>query len=125
MTHPSKPDAIQKALGIESSSSFLLQVKNPEQPSAPGAGLIPEKRAKYSEEEKQEAFGGAGGKGAEARKFGPVNPINLMDYDGTELLIIGDQKAVDDTVGDKGRDQGNLIPVSDLWFRLILIIQIP
>ncbi|KIJ54371.1 hypothetical protein M422DRAFT_775501 [Sphaerobolus stellatus SS14] len=105
LTHPAEPTSLQASLGIESQSSFLIQVKNPEQSSRPGVGLRSDKRAKYSEEAKEEAFGGVGGKGVEAKKFSAANPVTLMDYQGAELLIIGDKKNVDDILGEEGSNK--------------------
>lgn len=88
LSYPSFPGKVQLELGIHLSSSFLLQVKNPDAPPAPQAGINPKKRAAYLSEGKQEAFG----EGVAARKFVPADPTTLLDYRGAELLLIGSEK---------------------------------
>jgi hypothetical protein len=95
LTHPSSPGEVQSDLGIQLSSSFTLQVKNPDAPSAPQAGLNPEKRASYPPEGKQEVFG----EGVAAKKFVPANPITMLSYTGAELLLIGNKKNIDMVIG--------------------------
>lgn len=91
LTHPATPGEVQEELGIEASSSFLIQVKNPDQPNPPNVGLKPDKKAKYPEEGKEETFG----TGFSARRFRPANPPTLLDYQGTEVLLVGDKKNLD------------------------------
>ncbi|GJJ14767.1 hypothetical protein Clacol_009035 [Clathrus columnatus] len=100
LTHPSVPGEVQEELGIEASSSFLIQVKNPDQPNPPKVGLRDDKKADYPKEGKEETFGA----GAEARRFKPANPPTLLDYQGVEILLIGDKKNLD-TILQEGSAQ--------------------
>ncbi|KAF8510197.1 hypothetical protein BU17DRAFT_98342 [Hysterangium stoloniferum] len=109
LTHPIPPGKPQEELGIETFSSFLLQVKNPTMPSAPGVGLKREKRAKYPEEGMEEAFG----EGVGATKFAPTNPTTLIDYEGAELLLIGDKKDIGNIVQNKRANEEMQTAVSE------------
>ena len=62
LSHPSSPGEIQSELGIWLSSSFLIQVKNLDAPSAPQAEISSENRASasYPPECKHKAFGEGG-----------------------------------------------------------------
>jgi len=75
---PETAKELHKKFNILTESCFVINVKNPEQPSKKFAGL--HKKAEYPKEF-QELF--------KSRKFNPANPPQLLDYNGTELIIIG------------------------------------
>ncbi|MCU1261235.1 MAG: hypothetical protein JWO80_4120 [Bryobacterales bacterium] len=77
---PKTPGPVQKALQIEREASYVASVKNPEAPSPPEAGLPPEEAANYPEH-LQEKFRG--------RRFLPVDPPELLDYPGAQILLVG------------------------------------
>jgi len=92
---PHEPGEVQKAFNIEKEGSYIIAVKNPSIPNPPGAGLQPEKKATFPEEL--------------AHKFGnkrwiPLNPPTLLDFDGTELLIIAAKEDIVQEFGDKGEE---------------------
>ena len=87
-------------LGIHTASSFVVQVKNP-LADAPTygvrAGLAPEKRAQYP--------GSRGRHGYELR-FTTCRTIELLDYEGTELLMIAARSGVAGSDTSLGEHRG-------------------
>jgi hypothetical protein len=67
-----------------------VSVKDPEAPSPPGLGLDDSRRARYPKT-LRERFGD--------RRFIDLDPPDLLDYEGSELLLIG---ASDDVSGELG-----------------------
>lgn len=76
---PEEPGPVQRALEIEREPSYIISVKNPEAPSPPEAGLPPDEAAKYSKELEEKFHG---------RRFLPVDPPELLDYPGAQLLLM-------------------------------------
>jgi hypothetical protein len=89
---PEELGPVQRALQIEMEASYIVAVKNPEAPSPPEAGFSPEEAAKYPNW-LQEKFHG--------RRFLPIDPPELLDYPGTQLVLIG---ASADVRGELGLD---------------------
>jgi hypothetical protein len=87
---PPKPGEVQRALNIVSEGSYIISVKNPEAPSAPGTGLDESRRARFPKK-LQERF--------EGRRFIPVDPPDFLDYEGAEILLVG---ARQDVFGELG-----------------------
>jgi hypothetical protein len=77
---PERPGEVQRELNIEPEASYILSVKNPEQPSPPGAGLGKGQKAQFPKHLK-ERFG--------RHRFLNADPPDLLDYEGVELLLIG------------------------------------
>jgi hypothetical protein len=77
---PPEPGDVQRALGIDREASYIAAVRNPDAPAPPGAGLPPQRRAQLPPE-LAERFGG--------RRFVPVDPPEMLDYEGVELVLIG------------------------------------
>jgi hypothetical protein len=77
---PEKPGPVQEELNIKPEASFIVSVKNPEAPSPPGTGLPEDEAAKYPPS-LETLFQG--------RRFVPVDPPDLLDYPGAQLLLIG------------------------------------
>jgi hypothetical protein len=87
---PAEPGEVQRALDIAREGSFIVSVKNPEAPSPPGLGLDVSRRARYPKT-LRERFGD--------RRFIDLDPPDLLDHEGSELLLIG---ASDDVSGELG-----------------------
>jgi hypothetical protein len=77
---PPKRGDVQQALSIEREGSYIVSVKNPDAPSPPGVGLDPSRRARYPKM-LRERFGD--------HRFIDVDPPELLDYEGAEILLIG------------------------------------
>ncbi|HYE34367.1 hypothetical protein [Methylocaldum sp.] len=77
---PERPGEVQQELNIEKEASYIISVKNPEQPSPPGVGLGKGQKARFPKH-LQERFG--------RRRFLSADPPELLDYEGVELLMIG------------------------------------
>lgn len=110
LTHPF-PDEIgdvQKALSVHESGSFILQVRNPtSNQNAPGVGLHPSKRAEYPEEVIEENFGGSADGAGTGRKFVAPNPVGMLDFQGTEVLIIPEKHDADEVLDDTEEAKGS------------------
>jgi hypothetical protein len=87
---PAKPGAVQDELNIEGEGSYIFSVKNPEAPAAPGAGLDEPRQASFPKA-LQERFRG--------RRFVEVDPPDLLDYEGAEVLLIGASDDVSEALG--------------------------
>jgi hypothetical protein len=77
---PDEPGEVQEELRVEAEGSYILSVKNPEQPSPPGLGLSVERQVTLPKT-LQGRFRG--------RRFIPVNPPSFLNYAGVEMLLIG------------------------------------
>jgi hypothetical protein len=111
LSHPSTPGEVQVALGIHTASSFVVQVKNPlaEVPYAQRVGLPPGRRAKYPEAVLDRVFKrGSKGRHPFGLRFAPCGCIELLDYEGAELLLIAARTGAsgsDKSLGE-GRGEG-------------------
>ncbi|KAJ2934475.1 hypothetical protein H1R20_g2634, partial [Candolleomyces eurysporus] len=90
ISHPSPSEMgdVQASLGVYSSSSFVIQVKNPRAPATvPSMRHI--KEAEYSEEIMKKVFG-AGTKGRESfgLRFASVETPELLEHPNAQLLFI-------------------------------------
>ncbi len=90
---PEAPGEVQRDLGIEAEASYVLSVKNPDQPSSPRTGL--EGREAHLPQHLKEVF--------EGRKFADANPPELLDHDGIEVLLIA-------ATSELRRDLGSDLP---------------
>jgi hypothetical protein len=77
---PRKPGAVQHELNIPQEGSYIIAVKNPEQPAPPGVGLNGNEQAVLPRPLQQRFKG---------RRFVPVDPPTFLDQEGAELVIIG------------------------------------
>ncbi|MFW5955290.1 MAG: hypothetical protein ACOCSK_00940 [Rhodothermales bacterium] len=75
---PEEPDEVQQTLHIEPQARYVLAVKNPD--ISPELGLSETRRAEYPKE-LAERFRG--------RRWIAADPIDFLDYEGTELVLIG------------------------------------
>lgn len=77
---PPSPGEAQRLFRIEREASYVIAVRNPDAPAPPGTGLPPRRRPEYPEH-LLARFGG--------RRFSPVDPPELLDAEGAEVVIIG------------------------------------
>jgi hypothetical protein len=112
ISHPATLGDVQKDLGISKSSSFVVQVKNPLAPP-----LNPQqahtKGAKYPAWIMQDVFGKGGGEGSKEReayglRFASCETPEMLDYVGTQLLLIAAREGVEgmETSLGEGRGKG-------------------
>jgi hypothetical protein len=87
---PAEPGEVQQALNIVKEGSYIIVVKNPEAPSPPGVGLDESRRAAFPME-LQERFQG--------RRFIPADPLDFLDYEGAEILLVGARQNVFSELG--------------------------
>ncbi|KAG8947845.1 hypothetical protein FRC04_010203 [Tulasnella sp. 424] len=106
LTHPApdKIGEIQEELSIYVSGSFIIQIKNPKASNPPRAGLRPDKKAQYGEEVIAEKFGGDAETGT-GRRFIAPNPASMLDFEGTEMLMIPEKRAVNEIMTDEKTEQ--------------------
>ena len=78
LVRPAEPGDVQRELGIRSAASYIVAVKNPEEPSPGRAGLSVEQTAFYPRE-LQEKF--------RNRRWAEAEPAHL-DREGAELLLV-------------------------------------
>jgi hypothetical protein len=76
---PPHPGEAQRVFRIQSEASYVIAVRNPGAPGPPGTGA-PQRRPGYPEP-LHGRFGG--------RRFSSVDPPELLDYEGAEVVIIG------------------------------------
>ncbi|KAF8560173.1 hypothetical protein OG21DRAFT_1502510, partial [Imleria badia] len=113
LTHPSSPGAVQEGLGIHTASSFVLQVKNP-LADAPEygqrAGLPPERRARYPDAILDHIFErGSRGRHEYGLRFTTCRSIELLEYEGAELLMIGARAGVAGSDATLGEHRGEAL----------------
>jgi hypothetical protein len=77
---PRKPGAVQQELNIPEEGSYIVAIKNPDQPAPPGAGLSEGEKAALPQQLQQRFQG---------RRFIPVDPPDFLDREGAELVLIG------------------------------------
>lgn len=78
LVRPAEPGAVQRELGIHAVASYIVAVKNPEEPSPGRTGLTVEQTAFYPRE-LQEKF--------RNRRWAEAEPAHL-DREGAELLLV-------------------------------------
>jgi hypothetical protein len=76
---PEKLGPVQKDLNIEKSGSYILSVKNPDQPTPRGVGLEESQEARYPQS-LQSKF--------DTRKFISQDSPEFLNYEGTQVLFI-------------------------------------
>ncbi|KAL4069790.1 hypothetical protein V8B97DRAFT_1969274 [Scleroderma yunnanense] len=112
LSHPSEAGEVQQELGIYTASSFVLQVKNPGvEPGSFGQriGLPAWRRANYPEGIMTYVFE----KGTRGRTYGlrftPCKCIELLDYEGAELLLIAARSGVEGVDQSLGENRGEVL----------------
>jgi hypothetical protein len=85
---PSAPGDVQQALNIVREGSYIVAVKNPRAPAAPGLGLDEQRRARLPRPLAAKFRG---------RRFIPLDPPDFLDHEGTEILLVGvRQKSIEE-----------------------------
>lgn len=100
---PHKKHDPQDAMNIEPQASFVIQVKNPKQPTPPGAragskrpALLPAK-----------LLGQLG-----TKRFVPLDPPDILNYEGVEFILIStDDELLDEEVDEELETSDNLSSV--------------
>ena len=77
---PRKLGEVQKAFNIERQANYIFIIKHPNTPLPPGA-LLPSSKGEPKNENFIKEFG--------TRKYIPVNPPSLLDYEGAMVFMIG------------------------------------
>ena len=110
LSHPAEPGEPQEALGLRSSSPFVVQVKNPLAPVPGGqrVGLFPNKRANYPDWFINNTFGKGRGRGQEnyGLRFAPVESTKSLEYEGAELQVRRRLEWYYSSLGEGGRHGG-------------------
>ena len=73
---PSKPGEVQGELNIPQQGSYIITVRNPEQPPPPGIGLPDDEKPELPQRLRARFRG---------RRFVPVDPPDFLDCEGTEF----------------------------------------
>ncbi|ERN12545.1 hypothetical protein AMTR_s00025p00202950 [Amborella trichopoda] len=89
---PSQSDKreAEESLNIASEASFVIQIKNPEQPSPPSVGLQSERKPMFPAH-LQENFGN--------RRYAPADPPDFLNYERCEFLLIGASDDIEEELG--------------------------
>jgi hypothetical protein len=87
---PEEPGEVQKAINIEPEASYIISVKNPEQPAPRGVGLDEDRQAAFPKK-LQSRFRG--------RRFAQLDPPDFLNYAGAEVLFIGTGEDVSEDLG--------------------------
>jgi hypothetical protein len=105
---PHEPGDAQRTFRIEREASYVVAVRNPDAPTPPGVGLRPSQRPEYPPQ-LRERFDG--------RRFAPLTP-ELLDYPGTEVVLIGASEDVDRELGIQLDPDDERLETADLFRRL-------
>lgn len=106
---PPSPGEAQRVFRIEREASYVVAVRNPDAPAPPGTGLPPRRRPAYPEQLRAR-FGG--------RRFSPVDPPELLDFEGAEVVIIGASSDVERELGIELDAETERIEDADLLRKL-------
>lgn len=87
---PDRTGEVQEELEIEEEANYIITVKNPDKPSPKTAGL-PEDRAADYPKDLHELF--------EDRRFIGADPPELLDYEGSEFVLVSAAKDVREDLG--------------------------
>ncbi|WP_214367809.1 hypothetical protein [Pseudonocardia sp. H11422] len=93
---PSSPGPVQRDLRITPEASFVVTVRNPDADPGPRPGLPPPRRPDYPETLGAEFAG---------RRFIELDPPDLLDYPGTEIVLVGATQCVERELGVTLRPQ--------------------
>ncbi|KAJ1698210.1 hypothetical protein LUZ63_006722 [Rhynchospora breviuscula] len=80
-----------EALNIDHEASFLIQIKNPEQPGGSQFRGLPEKRKAAFPASLQGCFG--------RKRFSPADPPDFLNYEGCEFLLISASDDIEEELG--------------------------
>jgi hypothetical protein len=103
---PAEPGQVQHALNIEPEASYIVTVRNPDAPAPPGAGLSPRQRASFPPHLRQR-FGN--------RRFIPLDPPELLDYVGAELVLISAAEDIAQELGVQLNTQRETLDTAEIF----------
>jgi hypothetical protein len=106
---PREPGPAQEAFRIRPEASYIVAVRNPEAEAPPNTGLRPHQRPVYPPE-LRERFG--------ERRFIPLDDPALLDYEGTELVLIGAAEDVESELGIELDPKDVALETADIFRRL-------
>ena len=88
-----KKNEPQEELNVEREASFIIQVKNPEQGGSSRSDFqgVQNKRKAVFPAHLQGQFG--------AKRYGPVDPPDLLNYEGCEFLLISASDDIEEELG--------------------------
>ena len=91
LSTPAEPGPVQRELNIAPSARYIISVRNPEAATPRDVGLSPARRPELPPQ-LQERFG--------TRRWLPVDPPDLLDVEGVELLLIGAAEDLEPPLAD-------------------------
>ena len=106
---PREPGPAQETFRIRPEASYIVAVRNPEEEAPANAGLRPDQRPDYPPE-LQERFG--------SRRFIALDDPSLLDYEGTELVLIGAAEDVESELGVELDPRDVELETADIFRRL-------
>ncbi|CAG8524613.1 10734_t:CDS:2 [Ambispora gerdemannii] len=90
---PSQPGEVQSAFNIKHEASYIITVKNPEASNPPSAGLTSNKKSSYPPELMAKF---------EGRRFAPLYTTEFLDYEDSELILVGTKEDIKGELGAPG-----------------------
>lgn len=108
---PERPREVQEEFHLTAEGNYIVSVKNPEQPSPPAVGLGEERQASFPKS-LQGRFRG--------RRFMPVDPPSVLNYEGAEVLFIGASGDVSQELGIQLHPQGETEATAEIFTDLRL-----
>ncbi|HEX2957518.1 MAG TPA: hypothetical protein VHO70_11845 [Chitinispirillaceae bacterium] len=87
---PREPAAVQEKFNVEDEASFIITIKNPQKPSPPGMSRSQPEQPEYPSE-LERAF--------ENKRFSELKPVELLDYTGTEFILIASSEDIRNELG--------------------------
>ncbi|ESK90079.1 hypothetical protein Moror_7857 [Moniliophthora roreri MCA 2997] len=109
LSHPSSLGDVQTSLGIYEASSFVLQVKNPLAP-ATFPGQASGKGPEYPSHIMDTVFGkGRKGRESYGLRFASCETVELLDYEGAQLLFIAAREGEEGLETSLGDGRGNAL----------------
>src|SRR5438128_5542663 len=106
---PARPGEVQDELNIPKQGSYIITVRNPEQPAPPGFGL-PDNEKPELPQRLQARFRG--------RRFAPVDSPDVLDREGTEFVLIGADEDVFEELGVPLNPQRETIDTAEIFNEL-------
>lgn len=108
---PRERGAPQQELNVELEASYVVSVKDPEQPSPRGAGLSGGQRARLPAELHRRFAG---------RRFVPVDPPDFLDHEGIEVLLVAASSELSDELDVELPDEQEKAETADIFEQLRL-----
>lgn len=87
---PRRPAAVQEVFNVEDEASYIITVKNPQKPSPPDMHKTGPQQPRYPSGLEQ-TF--------ENKRFSELQPVELLDYKGTEFILIAASENIKNELG--------------------------